>query len=50
MNILFIKHFLYDLWFMKYRECSYSGTVRIRLLFPKLVENNKINLYELKIH
>ena len=26
MNILFIKHFVYDLWFLGYRECPYSVT------------------------
>ena len=35
MNILFIKHYLnifvYNLWFLRYRECPYSGTARIRL-------------------
>ena len=35
MNIVFIKHLLYillyDLWFLIYRDCQYSGTVRIRL-------------------
>ena len=35
MNIVFIKHFfLYDLWFLRYLECPYSGTVRILLLSP----------------
>ena len=32
MNILFINFFL-NLWFLRYRECPYSGTVRIRLLY-----------------
>ena len=36
MNILLIKHFLYDVWFLRYRECPYSGTVRIRLLSPTI--------------
>ena len=31
MNILFIKLFLKDLWFLRYREYLF-GTVRIRLL------------------
>ena len=35
MNIVFIKHFfLYDIWFLRYIECPYSGTVRIQLLSP----------------
>ena len=34
MNILFIKHFFVGIWFMRYRECPYSGTVRNRLLSP----------------
>ena len=34
MNILFIKKIVYDLWFLRYRECPYSSTVRIRLLSP----------------
>ena len=34
MNIEFIKKKLYDLWFLGYRECPYSGTVSIQLLSP----------------
>ena len=30
MNIL-------NLWLLRYRECPYSGTVRIRLLSPKYI-------------
>ena len=26
MNILFIKIFVYDLWFLRYLECPYSVT------------------------
>ena len=29
-----LKKIVYDLWFLRYRECPYSGTVRIRLLSP----------------
>ena len=32
MNILFINFLVEDLWFLRYREFPYSGTVRIRLL------------------
>ena len=34
MNMVFIKYFVYDLWFLRYRESPYSGTVRIRLISP----------------
>ena len=34
MKMLFIKHFFVDVWFLRYREYPYSGTVRIRLLSP----------------
>ena len=34
MNILLNTIFLWDLWFLRYRECPYSDTVRIRLLSP----------------
>ena len=44
MNILFIKHFLYDLWFLRYRECPYSGTFRISLLsLIQFLNNNYLN-------
>ena len=36
MNMLFIKHFVEDLWFLRYRECTYSGTICIRLLSPSI--------------
>ena len=34
MNIVFITFFFLDLWYLGYRECPYSGTVRIQLLSP----------------
>ena len=32
MKFLFIKHFFVDVWFLRYRECPYSGNIRIWLL------------------
>ena len=43
MIILLIKifcRFFVDLWFLRYRECPYSGTVRIRLLSAIVMEYN----------
>ena len=37
MNILFIKHFFVGFMDSGYRECPYSGTVRIRLLSPYIL-------------
>ena len=34
MNMLFINNFVYNLWFLRYREYPYSDTVRNRLLSP----------------
>ena len=50
MNIVFIKHFfLYDIWFLRYIECPYSGTVRIQLLSPT-VYNCSILILPFYIH
>ena len=47
MNIL-LNIFLKDLWFLIYRECPYSGTVRIQLLSPIyfVFWENKHNKYK----
>ena len=50
MNILFINNFLWDFWFLRYRECPYLGTVRIRVIsvfgyFPLLSVSQGIRFF-----